>query len=651
MRIRLPLLLLLLTLGSLLSAGSWAPIPAETWAMKEDPAKGIKGAVVLERRMVFRISQIEYLVRIRILGESGRKAADLAEFGEEAHSFEGRTVYPDGKVVPFNSKKDFTKGTAVSVGNSDIKRTVMIPPGVTSDCLVELRWKESADLLARSPLPKRMGFGWEWILGDAYPTELSAVEIPDAFSYGYSLAPGGVHKPEVKNQGGFRIFTFRNLPAFEESPYSLQVTRPAPRLFVFFQPDRLLSYTKGTPQAYWDAAARIFLRNWYQEDLQMGRTFKTFAQDLTSGLAGSPQAQAQGILRRLETRIKNRGHLTFEEAKLVGKDEKYPDADDLDGAVKAESASPYGMRGLLFQLLKAAGLNPKIAMVADRDVRLVKQHSMNLFQFTHYLIGVEEPGKPTMWLDPYKRFAPPGMIHPDFQGTLTAVVDPAKWTVSWEHIPPQSAGMNSRDYKYQVDLDEGEDRFTFDATFGGYPEYAERYRFLSLEPKEQERLLKEELEGYMKQTAFTKTQVLNAQNSLHQFAWHVEGKIEREDTRRREVYPFPGMRSPMNQPDAWPETRQDMIVIPYLRTHRAVSRIRVPKGYTIPTIDAIQEQNRFGSVSWALRPLERPDELEVALEVVVTGFADKAEGYQDFRTFMEWVAKAANRTLILGRER
>ncbi|MDP1831406.1 MAG: hypothetical protein Q8K67_05060 [Geothrix sp.] len=650
MRIRLVLSFCCLAIAPV-CAGSWAPIPPEVWAMKEDPAKGIKGAVILERKMSFRNTQVEYLVRIRILSESGRRAADLAEFGEEAHSFEGRTIYPDGRVIPFNNRKDFTKGTAVSVGNSDIKRTIMIPPGVTSNCLVEVRWKESADVQHNSPLPSRLGYDGEWALGDAYPTELSVVEIPTRFPYGFTLFPGPLHTPEAREQWGYRIFAFRNLPAFEEAPYSFQVTRPIPRLSIYFQPPRLGGYTHGTPQIYWDAAARIFLQSWFEDEVQKGRTFMGFAKELTTGLVGSPHSQAQGILRSLEARIKNRRHLTFEEAKQTAKVKKHPGDEDLDAVIEAGSASSYGMRILFYQLLKAAGLRPKIAMVADRDIRLVNPNARNFFQFTHYLIGVDEPGRPTLWLDPTKRFAPPGMVHPDFQGTQAAIVDPAKWTVTWESIPPQPSGMNVREYRYQMDMDESEDRFTFDTRFDGFPEYAERYRFLSLEGKEQERLLREELEGYMKQTTFTKTQVLNAQDSLHPFGWHVEGKIEREEGRRREVYPFPGMQVPLYQPDAWPDQRTDTIVIPYLRTHRAVSRIRVLKGFLIPQIEPIQEQNEFGSVSWTLTPLEQPGELEINLVVVASGFAAKAEGYQAFRTFMGWVSTATNRTLILGRER
>jgi hypothetical protein len=94
-----------------------------------------------------------------------------------------------------------------------------------------------------------------------------------------------------------------------------------------------------------------------------------------------------------------------------------------------------------------------------------------------------------------------------------------------------------------------------------------------------------------------------------------------------------------------------MIVIPYLRTQRAVSRIRVPKGYQIPKIDPIQEKNIFGTVSWTLKPLDRPDEMEVTLEVLASGFAAQPSSYPELKQFMNWVATAANRTLVLGRER
>ena len=55
-----------------LHAGSRAPIPQTVWDMKEDPAQGIKGAVVLERRMTLTGMAIQHRVRVRVLSEAGR---------------------------------------------------------------------------------------------------------------------------------------------------------------------------------------------------------------------------------------------------------------------------------------------------------------------------------------------------------------------------------------------------------------------------------------------------------------------------------------------------------------------------------------------------------------------------------------------------
>lgn len=648
MRIRVLLILTLFTVAPALRSGGWAPIPPQVWAMKEDPAKGIKGAVILERRMIFLGVQIEYLLRLRILGESGRRAAEVAEFGEEAHSFEGRTVYPDGREVLFNSRKDFVTRIVFSTSNTDIKRTVMIPPGVSSDCVVELRWKESADRAARSPLPRRLGYAGDWALGDAYPTLVSAIELIVPFSFGWTLSPGP-NVPEVKEANGFKTITFRNLPAYEESPYSLQVARPMPRLSMFYLPEQLLSYSRGTPQVFWDATGRMYIKEWFERGISTGSSFRTFAADLTGGLVGSPQAKARQILLLLEQRIQNRGRMTFEEAKTAEKKKEYPEEGDLNAAIKLGSASSRGMGILCFQLLKAGGIPAKIALVADRDLRLVRSTALNLYQFDHILLGVEELGQPTLWLDPGRRYAPPGMLHPDYQGTQMLLVDPAAWTTSFAHLPPQGQDANVRSYRYQVRMEEGEDQFSMDATFRGYPEYSERYRFLPLELKEQERLLREELEASMKQASFSRTQVLNAQTPGLPFGWHVEGRIEQEDGRRREVHPFPVMRSPLTQPDHWPENRTDNIVIPFLRTHRAVSQIRIPKGHRVLPLEPLQERNGFGSVSWSLRPTDKPDELEVTLEVVASRFISPASSYREFRTFMGWVATAVNRTVVLER--
>lgn len=105
----------LLALAVPLCADStWAKIPPEVWAMKEDPAKGINGAVVLEDHIILRNTLTEYVYRVRILSEKGRRAAHLPAFSKYAYNIEGHTIYPDGHEVSFNKDKDFAPSEITS---------------------------------------------------------------------------------------------------------------------------------------------------------------------------------------------------------------------------------------------------------------------------------------------------------------------------------------------------------------------------------------------------------------------------------------------------------------------------------------------------------------------------------------------------------
>ena len=67
----LPALLTLPVVGA-----DWPAIPPEVWTIKEDSVKGIKDAVILEDRTIFKLTCIERIRRVRILSEAGRKAVE-----------------------------------------------------------------------------------------------------------------------------------------------------------------------------------------------------------------------------------------------------------------------------------------------------------------------------------------------------------------------------------------------------------------------------------------------------------------------------------------------------------------------------------------------------------------------------------------------
>lgn len=159
---------LLVVFSSVLQAGGWAPIPASTWDIREDAKAGIQGAIVLDEFARYGVRDSEFSLRILVLSEAGKSAVQLDPFPDELISLEGRTVLPDGRVVEFSKTKDFSEQT-VDSNRFSSKRKVVVPPGVTSHCVLDIKWTLRSTYLWGIGLPG--GFSavtlstiWNWSL-------------------------------------------------------------------------------------------------------------------------------------------------------------------------------------------------------------------------------------------------------------------------------------------------------------------------------------------------------------------------------------------------------------------------------------------------------------------------------------------------------
>lgn len=631
--------------SSLFGRAGLPPIPAEVWAMKEDPAKGIVGAVVLEDRVSFRNTHVEYVFRVRILSEGGRSAAELPAFSEDCYGFEGRTVYPDGRQVVFNGRKDFQRKTLITVGAFESKQTKFIPPGVTGNCVVELHWKESADHDRMSPLPKRNPYFWELILSNPFFTEKAVIELPMNFPYAFRLLPTRSQVPVVTEKGIMRTFTFSNMPSQEELPFSLDSTRDRPRFLAYYQPDPLKYSANKGGDGYWKAAVDVFFRPYFSSELSTGKNFRALSQELSQGLPTEPFALAHELMLRLDARIRNLSRLTHAE-KAQRKEGERIDSQNLEQAAKLGETTGTGMGLLYLELLRAHGIQPLVALVADRDQRLFSPAITTLFQFTHQIYGIEGP-KGVLWVDPALRYAAPGVVHPDYQGSTALVINTKDWTFTPRQMPMQPAAMNQLRWTYELSPGEGEDRFTAKAEFSGIPELVQRYRFLELEQAEQNRELKEDFEQRLKSATLSKCEVSNAQNPKLNTSFSIEGRIESESEGRRLLSPFPGMKGVLTIPDVMPTRRTDPILIPYARVHQATSRIHVPTGWKASELAPLDQQNEFGRVRWAIA-LEGSDAV-VTFRVDLAGVYRGPEKYEELKQLLAWIQEATNRQIELKR--
>ena len=631
---------------------SWPALPPEVWTLKEDPAKGIKGALILEERIHFERFGVTYSYRILVLNEAGRSAAEFTAFPSSMRDFKGRTVFPDGRVLEYNSTKDFQKKTVVSIGETKADTVRMIAPGLTDHCVVDIRWTVPKNFLEE----RSLGFSnsLRWRLINRHATQKLTVELPALFPLSWNLEQFTGQQAVATEKSGFKYLTWSNLPAEEEIPYSLTPARPSPAITLFQTPEVLDYASRQGSSQFWDAYGIYGVKPLFEDDLTKGSDYKAFLAEVTAGLPATPHAKAIELLSRLDARIANFGALTFPEKSAMGKKalEEEVHARDLKAAVRRRGTTPFGMTVLLFHLLKDAGLAPKVVMVPDRDSRLFSYQLRDFQQFNDVLLSIPEEGKAPLILDPSMRFATPGLIYPDYQGVPALELDPATWKAKTLTMPLQPALFNQRRFTYTLDLQEDEDLFTLQSTFSGYPEYSERQRYLRLEASEQQRHLTERMEEISRSYSVTKAEVVNVANPKEDFGWKVQGRIERPASRRREVLPFPGMSTPIAIPSEFPPVRRENIILPYARIHLAKSTFKLPKGYALPPVAPIDHRNDFGRVVWVAETKgEGADRsVTVAYRVDLELTVASPSAYGQFKEFMGWVREASDRTLILEKQ-
>ncbi len=647
MRLFLPLLMLLPVALSALGKPEWDPVAADVWSMKDSAGKG---AVILKERFHIENSYIERSYRLRIFSEQGKSVAELPDLSEETYDLVGRTVYPDGKVVPFDSRKDLQTKTALATKDGEIAKKVLVPPGLSADCLVDIRWKEKRHYLEMNYFGLGRMDSWTWTSG--FPTRKLEVDVSKALAWNWNFRPGNaVGKPISAEVSGSKNLTLEELAPTESIPFSVGVGFNAPRLDVFPAVSEIARSYGKEDAAFWQDVVTKIYKPFFENRPSSGSFYRYFSEQLRKDLKGSPAKQAAEILSRLNAQVKNLSALTYGEKAAMkgGKPSWEVDSYDLDKSVVHSATDGWGMTFLAYSMMKDAQLKPKIAFVADRDRRRVVATSKNPNQFTDVMLGVDDPGNGTMWMDPAMRFATPGLVNPDYQGTLAFVVDTSTWTGKFEGIGPQAIGFNQARYTYHLDIAEDQDSVRLEVGFSGYPEYAERSRFMRLEPKEQTKTLKESLELVSKSVSITKAEVANATNSREDLRWEVAGTSERESGRRMEIYPFPLMQWPLYVPSKWPEGRQEYIVLPYPKIHLAVSHIKLPKGYTWPGWEALNRANEFGRVAWKAEKVTGPesDEIKVILRVDVNQSLAPATLYPKLKEFLSWVEEACRRQLIV----
>ncbi|MCE1229332.1 MAG: hypothetical protein LWX11_07590 [Firmicutes bacterium] len=657
------LILLGLCFSGMAGQPKWPELPSGLWEKRSKDFPESPQAVVLLERADFNEKNIQRFRRLLVLGEGGRTVAEVHDMNPDARSIEGRVVQPDGSSVPFEPGRDVITRTALSTTKSERKVLHIFPPGLSSHCLVDLRWEEPIEERWRA-IPEHYGYVLEWSLTASVPIlryELKLTPENMRRDWNYKFEVDSACSPKVESNAGDHSFVFENIPAREQIPFLSNAEIGRPRFFYFYQVDlyddveRLYGFGSKPDVNLWQAIAQTFEWKAYEWNVDSGTRFEAWTQRALRDLPPDPVEKARTLLLRLHQSVKPMGQLTVAEAAALPKQplHKPGSSVDLDKLLERGVAEAHPLRVFYYRLLRMAGLDPVILHLIDREENRLRLTHGNVWQFDETAIGIRKPDGSFFFLDPSSRWSA-GEIRPWFLETKGLLVIPGKtqkeWNIQSFSLPGRSANTNVERWKFHISATDHEERISLEGSAIGPKAWALRYHLAPHEAKEQTQKWQARLESGAQTVRWSEVDLMDAQNPERPLAWKAVGKREYEEGRRLEIRPFPGLTLPVSLPEAWPPKRDRAILMPYPFTLEAESHIQIPDGFDLPEEITWQKSNSLGEVTWTAHALAIPGasrECVIRMRIKLNESMFPPEKYGDLKEWSSWVMEGFTRVAVM----
>lgn len=383
-------------------------------------------------------SRMHVQARTKVLTDKGMDRAEV----QIAHSgfvrlknFQGRTILPDGKIVPVPADAKFQRKLSKREGYSV---TSVAFPAVAVGAILDYEYELVWDSLYHLD---------PWFFSDAVPVLHSEIvyHVPPSLAVrGWNRDPFKVGvKNESEREGrGTRVkVSADNLPAIPDEPFGFPFRDLATQVLLI--PKALQQGADRFPLLEdWSSASKLLLD---QYDTALGRdgsASRKARELLAAGSAGPTQRGRAAVLYRFV------------------RDEI--ESDGADGVLLAEHATVdttlRDRRGdsankalLLVSLLKAAKIPARPVWAAGRDLGTPDLETANPNWFNRVLVAAELDGQ-RVFLDPEDRELGFGHLRPDVEGTRAVIPDRKRPEVVT--LPETPWEQNARRSKVELAVDE-----------------------------------------------------------------------------------------------------------------------------------------------------------------------------------------------------
>ncbi|HVR94975.1 MAG TPA: DUF3857 domain-containing protein [Thermoanaerobaculia bacterium] len=443
-RILLCAFALLAAFVSAASAAGFPEITPQERALTSVPNEPNASAVVLFKKGEFVMagtygntsgsSTYSVQVRRKILTEEGKGYGEVAVYHSKwarLQNLKGRTVLPDGRVLPLSSDATFRR----KLSQNDKRFVTSIAfPGVEVGAILDYQYEIRVDSIF---------FLESWYFQEEVPTLYSeiAYEIPSGVSVTTWVRDPmrvGLKKDQREVAGGGRLRVWgENLPAIPDEPFSLPYSDLSSR-FMLVPTNISNGYQSVDLLKDWPSTCNLYSDD-YEKALRKGSEAERKAKALTGAAAGQ-RAKAEVLYRFVRDQIETDPQLGIQIAK----------GSTADKVLAAQRGDYVDKTILLQKMLGAVGITAHPVWVAERDGGTADLQLPNPWWFDRAIIMAEVDGT-RVFLDPSDRTLGFGRLAPGLEGTAALVYDSKKPEVIT--LPETTFDQHTRTAKVQLDLD------------------------------------------------------------------------------------------------------------------------------------------------------------------------------------------------------
>ncbi len=398
-------------LSTVAHADQWiAPTPEELSMTSQPQVRGA-AAVYLFREETTEDSLHMYsvYVRLKVLNEGGKKFGDIelkyAAGGPEAFSIgdiAGRTIHPDGSVVPFTGKP-YEKLIVKGQGYRYMAK-VFSMPDVQVGSIIEYRYKlryddhyfVPPDWYIQSELYTRKAhYTWK-PTGHTLLISDERGQITSSIAW-TPILPTDAKVKETETPGSGQVLlelSVHDIPPAPEEEFMPPISSFSYRVLFYYSAYR-------TSDEYWKGEGKYWAKK-RDKFIGPGTAVNAAVHDLTS-LADTPEQKLRKIyaaVQKLENTDFTRDRSGAEE-----KSQGFGELKSTDDLWKRKRASSDQLAELFVAMARSAGIKSYLMVVSDRSRRVFYPAYLSFSQLDDYIAVVNIDGK-DRFFDPGAKFCP-----------------------------------------------------------------------------------------------------------------------------------------------------------------------------------------------------------------------------------------------------